>query len=332
MRSLVTGSTGFIGSHLAEMLKARGHSVRLLVRNEKRLFPELREGYEIVQGDVTQSPDELRKAVDGVDYVFHLAGMLFGRTEREIIAANTAGTRNLLEATRQAGSGVLRFLFCSSQAAAGPSEDSRHIIDEESIEHPVTYYGRSKLLAEKVVRDYGTDLPYTILRPPAVYGPRDKGILEFFKFMSKGYALRFGSQEMVFSLIHGREVARAFVEAAVHENAVGETFFVTDPQPYHLSAVMHQLREILKPSKNRTLAAPIWAARLYARVNDVLQFVLRKPMLPNSDKIQELVKPYWVCTGEKAKRVLGFEPQVPIREGLQETADWYIKEGWIKVR
>ncbi len=332
MRSLVTGATGFIGSHLAEMLRARGHSVRLLVRSEKRLVPELREGYEIVKGDVTQSPEDLRKAVEGVDYVFHIAGMLFGRTEREIIAANTTGTQNLCEAVKLTGSGVLRFLFCSSQAAAGPSEDSRHVIDEESIEHPVTFYGRSKLLAEKVVHRYGKDFPCTILRPVAVYGPRDKGILEFFKFMSKGYALRFGSQEMVFSLVHGREVARAFVEAAVHEDAVGETFFVTDPQPYHLSAVMYQLREILNPRKNRTLAAPIWLARMYARVNDVLQFILRKPMLPNSDKIQELVKPYWICTGEKAKQVLGFEPQVGLTEGLKETADWYLKEGWIKVK
>lgn len=332
MQSLVTGATGFIGSHLAEMLKARGHRVRLLVRNEKRLFPELREGYEIVKGDVTQSPEDLRKAVEGVDYVFHLAGMLFGRTQREFNAANAHGTRNLCEATKRAGGNVLRFMLCSSQAAAGPSEDRRHIVDEETVPRPVTYYGRSKLLAEMYAREYATDLPVTIIRPPAVYGPRDKGILEFFKFMAKGYALRFGSQETVFSMIHGKEVARALIEAAMHDATVGETYFVTDPEPYPLSWTMELLREILKPRRNRTIAAPVWVAKSFARVNDVLQMILRKPMLPNSDKIQELVMPYWICSGRKAKEHFDFEPTIPIREGLQETADWYIKEGWIKVR
>jgi nucleoside-diphosphate-sugar epimerase len=330
MNTLVTGATGFIGSHLAEMLKEQGHEVRLLVRSEKRLIPELQQGYEVIKGDVTQSPEELRPAMEGVDTVFHLAGLLFGRTEREFNAANARGTSNLCEAAKLAG--VKRFLFSSSLAAVGPCEDSRHIVDEESVPHPVTFYGRSKLLAEKIVREYGEHFPATIIRPPAVYGPRDKGILEFFKWMSKGYSLRFGSQESVLSLIHGKDVARAMIEAAQHEATIGQTYFVTDPEPYPLSWTMELLRETLKPSRNRTLSAPVWTAMLFARVNDVLQIILRKPMLPNSDKIQELVKPYWICSGEKARRDFGFEPKIDIRTGLKETADWYIEKGWIKVR
>src|SRR5690606_19249747 len=112
MRSLVTGATGFIGSHVAEILKARGHTVRLLVRNEKRLFPELREGYDIVKGDVTQSPAEMAKAVKDVDYIFHVAGLIKGRTQADFNKVNAYGTRNLMQAVRDNGSEVMRFVLC----------------------------------------------------------------------------------------------------------------------------------------------------------------------------------------------------------------------------
>lgn len=331
MRSLVTGATGFIGSHVAEILKGMGHDVRLLVRDEKRLFPELRQGYEIARGDVTQKPDQLAAAVEGCDYVFHVAGLIKGRTQREFDAVNAHGTRHLCEAVKQGGFKIRRFLLVSSLAAIGPAEDSRHAVQEDDTPHPQTFYGRSKLLGEKFAHMYEPQLPLTIVRPPAVYGPRDTGILEFFKFMSKGYSMQLGSAERAFSMIHGRDLARGIIEAAMHEKTVGEAFFLTDPRPYAMSWTMALLREILKPSKHRTLSAPIWVAKLYARFNDVLQIVTGTPRLPNSDKMRELLPLYWVCSGEKAKRVFGFEPQVRIHEGMRETAEFYIKNGWIRV-
>lgn len=333
MRSLVTGATGFIGSHVAEILKARGHSVRLLVRNEKRLFPELREGYDIVKGDVTQTPEELAQAVSDVDYIFHVAGMLFGRKQIEFNRVNAQGTRNLLEAIRRVDkSEVMRFVYCSSQAAVGPCEDSRHIVDEETTPHPVTFYGRSKLLGENIVRDFGKEFPVTIIRPPAVYGPRDKGILEFFKWMAKGYSIQFGKDETVFSMIHGRDLARGLIESAMHESTVGETFFLADPEPYPISWTMQLLRETLKPKKTKHLAAPVWLAKTVARFNDMMQVIVRKPLLPNSDKLRELTARYWMCNPNKANEVFGFKTEINIRDGLKETADWYLKEGWIKVK
>jgi nucleoside-diphosphate-sugar epimerase len=333
MRSLVTGATGFIGSHVAEILKARGHDVRLLVRSEKRLFPELREGYEIIKGDVTQSPAELAKAVSDVDYVFHVAGLIKGRTQADFNRVNAYGTRNLLQAVKQADkSEIMRFVLCSSLAAVGPAEDSRHVITEDSLPHPLTYYGRSKLLGEKFAREFMKEFPITIIRPPGVYGPRDTGILEFFKWMSKGYSLQFGEDERVFSMIHGRDLARGLVESAMHESTIGETFFLTDPHPYHLSWTMEVLREILKPGKHKVMNPPVWLALAYARVIDVLQFITRRPMLPNSDKMRELMPLYWVCSGQKAKEVFGFQSEIGMKEGIQETAEWYIKEGWIKVK
>lgn len=330
MKSLVTGSTGFIGSHVAEILKARGHDVRLLVRDEKRLFPELKQGYEIVKGDVTQSPEQLQKAVDGCDYVFHVAGLIKGRTQKEFDRVNAYGTKNLCEAIKLNKQQVFRFLLVSSLAAIGPAEDSRHVVKEDDIPHPQTFYGRSKLLGEKFARLY--DMPLTIVRPPAVYGPRDTGILEFFQWMSKGWAIQLGNEEHVFSMIHGLDLSRGIVEAALHENTVGEAFFLADKEPYPMSYTMAALREILKPSRNRTLKTPIWLAKSYARLIDFVQWITRKPLLPNSDKMRELLPLYWVCSPEKAKATFGFETKIPFIEGLKQTAEFYIKEGWIKVR
>jgi nucleoside-diphosphate-sugar epimerase len=304
MRSLVTGATGFIGSHVAEILKDRGHSVRLLVRDEKRLFPELQQGYEVVRGDVTQSPAELQKAVEGCDYVFHVAGLLKGRTQHDFNRVNATGTKNLCQAIVAGKVDVMRMVLVSSLAAIG----------------------------ERYAREFETNFPLTIIRPPAVYGPRDTGILEFFKFMAKGYSLQFGEKEKVFSMIHGRDLARGIVESAMHDATVGQAFFLADPEPYPMGWTMALLRETLKPSKNKVLSPPIWLAKMFARTNDIIQFITRRPMLPNSDKMRELLPPYWVCSADKARQVFNFESKIPIREGLAETADWYIKNGWIKVR
>ncbi len=331
MKSLVTGATGFIGSHVAEMLKARGHDVRLLVRDEKRLFPELKQGYEVFKGDISDSAEKLQKAVDGCDYVFHVAGLLKGRNQKEFNRVNAYGTRNLCEAVKLNKQQLLRFLLVSSLAAIGPSEDSRHHVREDDIPHPQTFYGRSKLLGEKFARTY-TDMPLTIIRPPAVYGPRDTGILEFFQWMASGYAIQLGSEEHVFSMIHGKDLSRGIIEAALHEDTVGEAFFLADKDCYPMSWTMAMLREILKPTRNRTLKSPIWAAKAFARVNDILQWITGKPRITNSDKMRELLPLYWVCTAEKAKQVFGFETKIGIMEGLRETADFYIKEGWIKVK
>lgn len=332
MKSLVTGATGFIGSFVAEMLKERGHDVRLLVRSESRLRDNFKDGYEIIKGDVTQSPEDLKSAVEGCDYVFHVAGLIKGRTQKDFDAVNSVGTRNLCQAAKLAGSGLKRFLLVSSLAAVGPCHDRRHIIDESTPPSPVTYYGRSKLMGENWALEFKNDFPLTIIRPPAVYGPRDTGFLELFEFMAKGVAMRIGRREQVFSMIHGKDLARGCIEAALSEDTIGETYFLTAERPVTLTELNAVIRDILKPSKNKTLVAPVWVAKAFARWNDILQMITRKPRLPNSDKMQELLPQYWICTSAKAKNMFGFETQIGFQDGMNETADFYRDENWIKVK
>ena len=178
MNVLVTGATGFIGSHLAERLLADGHRVRCLVRRtaNRRWLGDPR--LELADGSITE-PSSLPAAVAGIDIIFHVAGLTAARSREEFFRGNHDGTKNMLEAAARAGK-PLRFVHVSSQAAAGPSPTATPI-DESFPCRPITAYGESKRAAEEEVLKYADQFPITIVRPPAVYGPRDNGVYTFFR-------------------------------------------------------------------------------------------------------------------------------------------------------
>ena len=184
MDVLVTGSTGFIGSHLVELLLQKGCRVRCLIRKTSDLQWLKDLPVEFVEGDIADPPS-LARAVRGVEYIYHSAGLTKARTEDQYFRANAGGTRSLLEAARDVAPGLKRFLFLSSQTAAGPSPTITPIT-EEFPPRPITTYGRSKLQGEKECLSVSGRVPVTICRAPAVYGPRDKDVFEFFHTVSRG--------------------------------------------------------------------------------------------------------------------------------------------------
>jgi len=180
---LVTGGSGFIGSHLVEILLAQGHAVRCLLRDPGR--PRWLAGLpvEIQRGDCTD-PASLISAVQGVEQVFHLAGVTRARRRRDYFLHNLRGTGNLLRACATADNPPRRFVFLSSQAAAGPSRDGRPLTEDDA-PAPLTAYGLSKLAAEKAVLGYAHRLPTVVLRPSTVYGPRDRDFLEYLQWVHR---------------------------------------------------------------------------------------------------------------------------------------------------
>ncbi len=175
--ALVTGATGFIGSHLVEVLVSRGWRVRCLVRRPA----ELPEGAEAVHGDLAGAG--LERAAAGVEVVFHLAGVTKARRAREYYEGNARGTAALVEAC----AGVPRFVHVSSLAAVGPSADSVPLT-EDAEPAPFTHYGKSKLEAERIVRASALGERAVIVRPPVVYGPRDTDVLHFFRAAARGFS------------------------------------------------------------------------------------------------------------------------------------------------
>jgi len=323
---LLTGATGFIGSHVAEELIRRESAVRCLIRPGRKGLSWVRDlQLDIVTADLNDR-DALTNALSGIETVLHVAGVTKAKSKRDFIRGNVDTTRCVLEAAVR--NGVQRFLFVSSLTVTGPSSDGVPLSEDASC-LPLTSYGVSKLEAERVVQSYGDRLGVTILRPPAVYGPRDRDTFEIFRWVSYGIKPLIGAGERTLSMIHVRDLARAIVTAAFHERTTGQTYFVSDEHPYPFDTLIRLLTDIMK---RRTITVPIPGPLLYAlaAVVEGVSVVLSRPAILNIEKARDMLQRHWVCDPSRLAADTGFRPEVKIAEGLAETYRWYLREGWLR--
>ena len=331
MRVLITGATGFVGSHLVEALAPEDDTgemakatLRVLLRATSD--PRYLQGLDVERatghlGDIRS----LQKAVSQVDVVLHLAALTRARNEGEFLEVNGRGTRLLVEAASR--SGVKRFVYVSSLAAAGPAHGGRPV-EPEDPPHPLTAYGRSKLAGEKVCKEFADDLEVLILRPPAVYGPRDRDLLTFFQLANWGLLPVPTGPVRPLQLIHVCDLVRASIAATQSENARG-VYHVAEPNAYPWAEVLGLIaRGVGK--KGRAFPVPQTLLRMAGEVNGTLGRVLRRPQIFDGDKVRELLAPGWLCETESAQRDLGFTASTPLEKGLAETASWYRERGWLK--
>ena len=330
MSILITGATGFIGSLLAASLAARRQQqdgkIYCLVRRTSTLTDLEKLPLELVSGDLF-SDAALISVLPEITRVIHLAGVTKARTKAEYFRGNGEATRNLLKLCAQHAKNLQRFVYVSSLAAAGPSADG-HLITEEEMPQPVSIYGRSKLAGETACQEFCREFPITIIRPPAVYGPREKDIYEYFKQVQMGVRLRLGWRERQASMIHGQDLVNGILLASAHSAAAGETYFMTNPQPYNWHELGAALATVMQ-KKTVSLTVPEFIAPVLAAFSELGAKISGKPALLNFDKVNELRQYYWVCSGEKARQQLGFTPALSIQEGLQQTYQWYKENGWL---
>ena len=326
MRVLVTGANGFIGSHLTRTLVARGHEVRAMVRrtSDTSLLHGL--PLELAYADITE-PDSLAAAVEGVACVFHLAGATAAADATTFDCVNRIGTMNVLEAVRKRGCTVRRFVLVSSAAAAGPS-DAGEPKTEDAAVAPVSRYGHSKLAAERVVKQLAGRVPATVVRPPIVYGSGDAVTLGFFKLVKWRILLSLSGPERCLSFVHVRDLVEGMLLAAMRGAGRGETFNLTGPEAG--TAVQFQ-QAIADAMGVRTVAVPVplWLLWLAGAGSDVLHHSLGRQSTFSSDKVRDALQKGWVLSGEKARRLLGFEPVVGFREGVRESLSWFREHRWL---
>jgi nucleoside-diphosphate-sugar epimerase len=322
---LVTGGTGFVGSHTVEQLLQRGFTVRCLVRYSR---PDLgwigKLPVEIVRGSY-YSIDTLQPALADVDYVMHIAGVTKAKKDRDYHDGNVLATKNLLEAATGFPA-LKKFTFVSSLAAAGPGPDGIPL-REDAHSVPITTYGISKLEAETVCHLYANKLPITILRPPAVYGPRDTDILQMFRYVKRGIRPVFGLHKRV-SVVYGPELARAIIEATISQRTDGETYFVSDPNIYELDEILLRVAKLLG---RRTVAVrfPPFVLYTIAAVGELASTFSSSAAVLNIEKARDLLQPNWLCDPSKLKNHAGFETQVSLEDGLRITIEWYKEYGWL---
>jgi nucleoside-diphosphate-sugar epimerase len=321
MKALVTGATGFIGSHLADELVRRGYMVTCLVRKTSDL--RWMEGLEVsrICGDCEEEASLERLAPD-FDYVFHLAGLTKAKREEDFFCANAKGTENLLRAVSANVPSLKRFVYLSSLSAVGPSGNGL-ALDEMKEPNPVSSYGRSKREGEQVSLRYKDTLPVTIIRPPAVYGPRDRDFYLFFKMLKRGFYPDWG--KCYYSLLYVDDLVTGMIMAAEAPGAVGGIYFLSDGMVYSNEDIANAIVQVLN-TKALRLRIPKTVMNLLIGISERLS---SEVSIINRDKLKELSHSHWVCDSGKAARELGFIPKVMIKEGMKWTVDWYRIHQWL---
>jgi dihydroflavonol-4-reductase len=325
-KALVTGANGFVGSHLVEGLLHNGYQVRCLVRKTSKLKWLSGLNVEYVYCDIAER-DSLRDAVKHVDLVFHCAGLTKARNREEYFKANAGGTKNLITACLENNPKLKRFVYVSSQAAVGPGADEKPL-DESVPCRPITYYGESKLKGEKIALDHVSKLPITIVRPPAVYGPRDTDILGFFKVANSGFRISFGFGQSFLSLVYVKDLADGIILAAEKPQSVGQTYFIADDRVYSWREAFEIIARVLD---KRTIPLRIPRSFVFS-VAFVTQSFCRlfgKTAVLNVQKAREITRRYWGLDVSKAETQLGFSAEHDLAEGAEQTVKWYREKGWL---
>lgn len=326
MNVLITGATGFLGSHTADRLLQNGHNVRALVRGSSSLHWLSGKQIETVHANL-HDPESMKEAFNGIEGVIHVAGVTASKTKEGFYQHNQIATRNLLEATKRYGEHVSRFVLISSQTAGGPSLDGNPVT-EETPPHPITTYGKSKLAAEEESRQFREDFPVTILRLPAIYGPRDTAILSFFQTVNKGIKPLIGFQEKFINLAHVYDIAQGIELGLFRPEALNRTFYIGSDRQYGWRELSNLASSIIG---RRGLFVPIphFVVSSIAGISEFTSIFKKKPSVLNWEKRLDVTQLNWICSIERAQKELGYKPQVRIKEGFEETIDWYKKQKWL---
>lgn len=322
--AVVTGASGFVGSHVVDELLRSGARVRCILRDTSPRRWLAEKPVEIVTAPLTDHA-RLSAAVAGADWIVHSAGITHARGPAEYHEANVKGTERMLRAALTVD-GLRRFVLISSQAAAGPSADGKPVA-EGTLPQPVSAYGMSKLRSEELAMLMRERIPVVAIRPPAVYGPRDEAILKVFIAVKRHIqpVLRGGGR---FSLIHAEDLARAVCLALTHERAPGEVFFAAEPDTTDYDEMGRFVKEAMGTWAIR-LQVPGFALQAGALAGEALGALLGRPPFLSREKLREIGSGDWICDSSKIRTRLGWTPRIFLRDGISSTAEWYRKNGWV---
>jgi nucleoside-diphosphate-sugar epimerase len=326
VKAFVTGGTGFVGAHLVQALRARGDAVTCLVRSPAKARALAWRDVRVVAGDLDDGA-ALRQACAGADVIFHVAGRISARRPDEFLRTNRDGTANVLEAASQ--DPPRRFVLVSSLAAVGPTVRGQPL-DESRAPAPVTAYGESKLAAEVLVR--ALPWPWTIVRPPTVYGEWDREVLTVFKLARAGVVPVFGDGTQELSVLYAGDLADALIAAATTPAAANRIYYAAHPAVTTSRELVRAIgRAVAGGGEREPRIVPLpgpFARALLWTIGSFAHLAGRATVLAG-DKVPEFLAPAWTCRADALTRDTGWEPRVALEDGLRRTAAWYRREGWL---
>ncbi|QHS63169.1 NAD-dependent epimerase/dehydratase family protein [Chitinophaga agri] len=323
-RVLITGASGFVGFHLVEAALNAGMEVYAAVRASSNVshLNHLQVNYVYPDFGSKESLTAIMKE-HRFDYIIHGAGITKARSLDEYNRVNAGYTQNLALAVREAGIPLKKFLFISSLAAVGPiAYEASWPVPDKVTPQPVTSYGKSKLLAEEYLGAI-SDVPWVILRPTAVYGPRERDLFVLFKTFRRGLEPYMGTGAQWLSFVYVKDLAAAAM-LALEAPVTGVAYNISDGNSYDRYELASIIKDYLKLRTIR-IHLPLPVIKIVAAISEK---VSRGAPLLNKDKLNELTAANWNCNIDRLKRELGYRPVYDLRKGMQETLDWYAANKW----
>ncbi|SFN25006.1 Nucleoside-diphosphate-sugar epimerase [Chitinophaga sp. YR627] len=323
-RVLITGASGFVGYHLVEAALDAGMEVYAAVRASSNVshLNHLQVNYVYPDFSRKEALTELMKE-HRFDYIIHGAGITKARSLDEYNKVNAGYTQNLAQAVSESGIPLKKFLFISSLAAVGPiAYDASWPVPDVTTPSPVTSYGKSKLLAEEFLGAI-SDVPWVILRPTAVYGPRERDLFVLFKTFRRGLEPYMGRGAQWLSFVYVKDLADAAI-LALKAPVSGVAYNISDGNSYDRYALAAIIKQHLKLRTLR-IHLPLPVIKIVAAISEK---VSRGAPLLNKDKLNELTAANWNCNIDSIRRDLGYQPRYNLEKGMQETLDWYSANKW----
>lgn len=327
MKTLLTGANGFVGSHVLDRLRTAGHDVAIMIRrtSDTRFIERHMSSVDVRYGSLGDA-NSLDAAVRGVSCVIHCAAVTKALRRRDYFRVNAEGTLDLVEACNRADSPLQRFVHVSSLAVSGPGTIEQPA-REDGEPQPVTAYGESKLLAEQHLAER-CRANYTVLRPAAVYGPRDSDFFLAFKAVAGGFAPLVGGGGQPLSLAYVEDVAEAIVRTVEAGGPLGGIYHIAHPEPATQRSVLEAIGSAVG-RKPLMMPLPGWVLYPVCALRGLWARITGRPSIMNLSKVPEYRAPGWVCSTEAARTHLGFVARTPLEDGLQRAVEWYRREGWL---
>ena len=331
MKILITGASGFIGSFIVEEALNRGFETWAAVRkssSKEWLQDERIHFIELNLSSRQQLVEQLRH--QDFDYVVHAAGVTKCLNKQDFRRINTEGTKNLVEAILEVGMPLKRFVYLSSLSIFGAIKEQQPYeeIRETDTPQPNTEYGRSKLEAEQYHHTVGSRIPYIILRPTGVYGPREKDYFVMAKSIQQHTDFAVGYKRQDITFVYVTDVVQA-VFLALDKGETGRKYFLSDGEVYQSSTFSNLIRKELGNPWWIRITAPIWVLRVVTFVGEHVGRLTGKVTALNNDKYNIMRQRNWRCDIEPARKELGYEPKVKLEEGVRRSIKWYKDNKWL---
>ena len=320
---IITGSNGFVGSTLANNLK-KNYEVTCLVRHGSNvnLLPE---NIELKYIDYNNS-EAIMKLLRGQVILIHTAALTRAKNWQQFKQINIDLTEKLIEFYNKTPS-LKQFIFISSQAAAGPAPDKNTPKLESDECYPVTMYGKSKLLAENLIKEKA-EKSWTIIRPVSVFGPGDKDFLQYFRLIKKHLAMFIGFRQKYYNFIFVDDLVEMISKTVNNKKAYNETFFAGGTDMLSIQQFVHYIESVMN-TRALHLHTPQFLLYPIAVVSEMFALFSHRPPIVNREKIKEFKEDYWLVSNEKTKKILDFETTGYMLDKLKMTYQWYKYKGWI---